>query len=115
MKLLILSALLLSSCGGGYFERQEKAKQDEVIRLGEQANQAPTQTAYNEGVKHGCSSGYNTGGDWTSAFQKDIDKYVKDEYYKTGWNDGFTKCKGIADLAGQSIDNSLQTAPLSIP
>ena len=45
--------------------------------------------SYQLGANDGCQSGKN---DWLHPFKKDIDKYVNDPYYKTGWDDAYNKC-----------------------
>lgn len=112
-KLLItLLPFIMASCAAdGSFEswqeRADRNRADEISRLSEQAKQRdtkPNEYAYNEGTKHGCNSGHNTGGNWTYQFQKDVDQYVKNEYYKTGWNDGFAKCKAMEDQVRDVIN-----------
>jgi hypothetical protein len=63
---------------------------------------------YNLGKDHGCSTGYSHSGNWLYKAQKDIDLYVKDEYYKTGFEEGYRYCKGKQDLVNNVIDQSLR-------
>lgn len=108
--ILIITALSLNACGGSYWERVEADKQAEVTRLGDEAKlreQKPNDYAYIDGEKHGCSSGHYTGGTYTYKFQKDVNQYINNAYYKTGWDDGFAKCKGLSDSVGRSFDNAL--------
>lgn len=109
---------MLTSCASSWQERADASRAAEYERLGNQAKERDANSneyAYKLGTEHGCSSGYNAGGDITSQFKKDVKLYIKDEYYKNGWNDGFTKCKSIADSTGSSIDNALRTSPLVLP
>ncbi len=124
-KLLITTALTLAVTGcaadgsfESYHERVERQRIEKINQLSEQARMKdsnPNEYAFQQGANHGCNSGYSAGGDITKSYQKDVEQYIKNEYYKTGWNDGYAKCKAVADLAGQAIDNSLRTAPLAIP
>lgn len=113
--IICLVPIILASCAAdgsfeSYAERSERQRIEKINQLSDQARMKdarPNEYAYNEGNRHGCSSGANTGGDWTQKFIKDIDQYVKNEYYKTGWNDGFAKCKAISDDAARIIDHSI--------
>ncbi len=58
---------------------------------------------YEIGANDGCQSGIN---DWLHPFKKDVDLYINDEYYKTGWNDAFVKCKADSDKMGKIINES---------
>ena len=58
---------------------------------------------YEVGAKDGCSSGTN---DIFHPFKKDVDLYINDEYYKTGWNDAFVKCKTDSDRMTKILEES---------
>ncbi len=108
-KLLIILFISLTACAGSYWERQENARHEEIIRLGEEAKQKksnPNEASYKEGSVHGCQSGRNVSGSFTS-FQKNIDEYVKNPYYKSGWDDGFSKCKAQGDRDNRAIDDAV--------
>jgi hypothetical protein len=58
---------------------------------------------YNQGVEDGCQSGKD---DIFHPFKKDIELYVKDAYYKTGWDDAFIKCKSDSEKLDKIIKES---------
>lgn len=96
-KLIIVALLItLSGCATGWQERDEQAKQNEVIRLGEEA-QNPNKASYRQAANDGCSSAKADGGIWGYSNNKDIDSYVNNDYYKTGYDDGYKKCKAESD------------------
>lgn len=107
MKILtVVLIFVLSGCAsydyGAY-------KRENVERLAEEARQEranPNQYAYKEGRQHGCDSGSNATGNYTKQFQKDIERYVNNAYYKSGWDDGFAQCKGQGELVNDVITNS---------
>ena len=51
--------------------------------------QAGNNDNYEQGTADGCQSGKNN---FLNPFKKDIDLYVNDKYYKTGWDDAYVKC-----------------------
>lgn len=61
-------------------------------------------TEYQQGYEDGCQSGK---ADYLHPFKKDVDRYIKDDYYKTGWQDGFRRCeaeyKAINDAVKQGF------------
>jgi hypothetical protein len=102
---VIAYLLLLTGCSTqSYAEWDQNRRNAEIDRLSAQANQPASERDYNEGTQHGYESGLNTTGDWTRKFQKNIDKYVDNKYYKAGWDDGFAKGKGLGDSVNNSID-----------
>ena len=58
---------------------------------------------YNQGLQDGCSSANN---DWLNPFIKNVELYIKDAYYKTGWDDAYMKCKQEHDLMFKIIEQS---------
>lgn len=62
---------------------------------------------YDMAVNQGCESGKNAAGQSWHKFQKDVDKYINDPYYKNGWDDGFAQCKGEADNVNRAVDDAL--------
>lgn len=50
---------------------------------------ADNSESYQIGANDGCQSGKN---DWLNPFKKDVDKYINDQYYKTGWDDAYNQC-----------------------
>jgi hypothetical protein len=106
----LFSLIALTGCGDlGYYARManERGENSQVAAETNTQQDNPNQYAYQQGSNDGCSSGNNAGGNWTYKFQKDVDRYIKDQYYKTGWDDGFTKCKSVADSVGRAVDNAL--------
>lgn len=53
--------------------------------------------AYVEGYRAGCGSGYVAGGHPYASAAKDVNRYLSDQVYKVGWDDGFATCKGRYD------------------
>ena len=49
---------------------------------------------YKEGYQSGCDSGYVSAGNPYYRFNKDVNRYSKDELYKQGWDDGYNICRG---------------------
>ena len=75
-------------------------KRDEVERLAEQARQQranPNQYSYNQAIQQGCNTAKADGGILGYRNEKNIDSYIKDEYYKAGFDDGYKKCKAESD------------------
>lgn len=62
---------------------------------------------YDMAKNQGCESGKNEAGDAWHKYEKDVDRYVKDEYYKAGWDDGYRKCRAEADRINNAISDSL--------
>lgn len=113
-KLILLAAVLtLSACGQSYWQRSyDERRNAEVDRLGEQAktqaSQTPNERNYQQGTKDGCASGENATGNYTSKFTKNVDMYVGNQYYKSGWDDGFAQCKGQGELINGVINSSVR-------
>jgi hypothetical protein len=109
---VIAYLLLLTGCTTqSYAEWDQNRRNAEIDRLSAQANQRdsnPTKYAYDEAAQHGCSSGSNATGDFTKKYYKDVDRYIKDPYYKNGWDDGFNQCKGQGELINGVINNSVR-------
>jgi hypothetical protein len=58
---------------------------------------------YNLGAEDGCQSGKD---DIFHPFKKDIELYVKDAYYKTGWDDAYLKCRQEHEQFNKIFDES---------
>lgn len=104
--ILALATIGLSSCTS-WEERAERRRIDKIEKLSEEARQRdanPNQHNYKVGMNDGCNSGRNATGAWGSAFTKNADLYVGNQYYKTGWDDGFAKCK----TEGENINNVIR-------
>lgn len=114
MRLLILSIIvLLTGCGQPYWQQSyDQRRNDEVLRLGEeaktQASQTPNRRNYDQGEKDGCASGNNATGDYTSKFTKNVDMYIGNQYYKSGWDDGFARCKGQGEMINGVINSTVR-------
>jgi len=62
---------------------------------------------YNIGKEHGCQSGKKAGGDWWVSYKKEVNLYMEQNYYKTGWDDGFNLCRGEAQNLNNMIMNNM--------
>jgi hypothetical protein len=52
----------------------------------------------------GCDSGYVAAGHPYYRFSKDVTRYGNDNlYYKQGWDDGFSVCKGKYESVGRAV------------
>lgn len=71
IKLILISAILLSSCAA--IEAQRRAEIGGT-------------TAYQDGYMHGCRTGNDDGN------SKDVHRYINDDEYKVGWDDGYRVC-----------------------
>lgn len=58
---------------------------------------------YNQGVEDGCQSAKNN---WLNPFKKDVELYVKDAYYKAGWDDAYLKCRQEYEQFNKIFDES---------
>jgi len=63
--------------------------------------------AYVRGQHDGCDMGKKASGAWINA-NKDIDAYVKDRYYKVGYDEGFIQCKSEGDRINQIINDNIR-------
>jgi hypothetical protein len=61
---------------------------------------------YEMALEHGCISGKRDAGQTWRELTKDIDKYVGDPYYKSGWDDGYRQCKADLDRINGAIDDA---------
>jgi len=57
---------------------------------------------YVNGFQSGCASGYVAAGHPYAKFEKNIEKLIGDQIYKTGWDDGFNVCKGDYESISRS-------------
>ena len=48
--------------------------------------------AFADGFSAGCSSGKAAAGAMTGTFQKNVQQYIGDKQYSSGWDDGFRQC-----------------------
>lgn len=84
--LILLAALTLSAC------KSVPMSQMQADRLGD--GYPPE---YKEGFINGCDSGYSAAGNIYIKPVKDVTRYIEDAKYKTGWDDGFSHCKGMSE------------------
>jgi hypothetical protein len=106
MRYLLLTIMFLSGCAS-YEERAENRRIEKIEKLSEEARQRdnnPNQYNYQLGEQDGCSSGKNATGSLGYAFTKNIDLYVSNPYYKSGWDDGMIKCK----TEGENMNNIIR-------
>lgn len=52
--------------------------------------------AFADGFQAGCSSGREAAGAISGGFRKDVPRYLVDNHYSSGWDDGFRQCQGLA-------------------
>jgi hypothetical protein len=109
---IIVYLLFLTGCSTqSYAEWDQERRQKQIDQLSEQARQRdsnPNKYAYEEAAQHGCNSGSNATGNYAKQYYKDVDRYIKDPYYKNGWDDGFNQCKGQGELINGVINNSVR-------
>ena len=63
---------------------------------------------YELGKQHGCGTGKVDAGSWGYRAEKDVDLYVNDNYYRTGWDDGYRHCKAEADKTRRIILDNIR-------
>ena len=73
--------------------RVSNSKEERIAEEDRQRDQHPDEQKYQLGSREGCNAGRNATGAWGTSFTKNDDLYVNNQSYKTGWNDGFAKCK----------------------
>lgn len=90
----IVSSVLVASMVGGC-----KTSMREIdLKLG---NSQPS--AFKQGYRDGCDSGYVAAGHPYYHFSKDVMRFDSDSIYKQGWNDGFNVCKGEYESVSRSM------------
>lgn len=108
---IVLSLIVLSGCVTPYDNWSHNYKNEKVEKLADEArlrDSKPNEYAYKLGAGHGCDSGSNATGNYEKRFTKDVNQYVKDVYYKSGWDDGFAQCKGRGEMINGVINNSIR-------
>lgn len=109
---ILIATSILTSCADTPYKRwSQQHEYDKVNKLADEArfkDAQPNEYAYKLGANHGCDSGSNATGNYTKKFTKDINQYVKDQYYKSGWDDGFAQCKGQGEMINGVINNSVR-------
>lgn len=89
---LLLAALLLTS---GCVSTQMNMQRDGLLRRGYPAE-------YADGYADGYGSGLSAAGNPYASTTKNVDRYLADEKYKMGWNDGFNAGKGNYESISRS-------------
>jgi hypothetical protein len=56
----------------------------------------------------GCDAAKADTGDPYSRNEKDIDRYVKEEYYRIGFDDGYKLCMAERDRFQRNIDDAVR-------
>ena len=105
MKYLIVFVLILSGCGESFYERNVRLNQE--AETSRQNSLSPNQKIYEQAAQHGYNSGKNATGSFNQ-FQKDIELYVNNPYYKSGWDDGFQKGKAEGENMNAIIRDSVR-------
>lgn len=77
---LLILALLLGGCASTH---------DQLLAQG-------YPPAFADGFEDGCGSGREAAGAISGGFRKDVPRYLADERYSSGWEDGFRQCQGLA-------------------
>lgn len=109
--LFFVTLFILTACEGmSYREWSEQNRVDKINALSEEArirDTNPNKFAYQDGDIHGCDSGSNASGNYTKKFYKNVDMYLSNQYYKSGWDDGFSRCKAQGEMINGAINKSL--------
>lgn len=58
---------------------------------------------YRAGYRDGCESGYAAAGNPYMRTRKNIDLFLGNPVYKTGWEDGFAYCKGDYESTSRAL------------
>jgi len=104
--LSIIIALMLVGCSTYDYDAHNRDKVERLANEARQRDNNPTKYAYNQASIHGCNSAKADGGILGYRNEKNVDSYVKDEYYRTGYDDGYKKCKAESDR----IDDAFQSS-----
>ncbi len=76
LAILLLSGLCLTGC---------ETTQQHLLAQG-------YPEAFATGFDAGCSSGLQASGAISGEFRKDVPRYLADNLYSSGWDDGFRQC-----------------------
>lgn len=49
--------------------------------------------AFADGYQDGCGSGRSAAGSITGTFSKNVQRYLSEKLYSSGWDDGFRQCQ----------------------
>jgi hypothetical protein len=91
--ILGLSAVLLS---GGCVTQQAQSQRASLIQRG-----YPVE--YADGYGDGYQSGLAAAGNPYAQTVKNVDRYLSDAKYKTGWDDGFARAKGQYEAIDRAL------------
>lgn len=95
----------MSGCADSPYHRW--AEESRIQEINALSSKTPEQQSYESGSINGCDSGANASGNYAKSFYKDVNKYIKDVYYKSGWDDGFAKCKAQGEMINNVINKSI--------
>ena len=84
---------ILASCIN--FAQRDK---EELLRRGYPAS-------YADGWYDGYGSGERAAGNPYAVFAKDVNRYLSDQQYKSGWDDSFAQHKGQYEAVGRSLQH----------
>ncbi|KQT42227.1 hypothetical protein ASG44_05540 [Methylophilus sp. Leaf459] len=108
--LTLILALMLNGCvtrSDPYLKSSSKGG-EHLAQEARQRDQRPNEQKYQLGSREGCNAGRNASGAWGTSFTKNDDLYVNNQNYKTGWDDGFAKCKAEGDNLNNIIRDSVR-------
>lgn len=90
--LVLAAGLLLDGC----VAQQMESQRANLINRG-------YPPAYADGYGAGYGSGLAAAGNPYAQTTKDVDRYLSDAKYKTGWDDGFNAGKGSYEATGRAL------------
>lgn len=92
----IISALALGLALSGCVGQQMTMERDRLIQRG-----YPVE--YADGYGDGYGSGLAAAGNPYAQTTKNVDRYINDTKYKTGWDDGFAAGKGSYESVQRAL------------
>ena len=57
--------------------------------------------AFADGFQDGCGSGRQAAGVMAGEFHKNVERYLHNRQYETGWDDGFRQCQAMRESQDQ--------------
>jgi hypothetical protein len=70
---------------------------------------AQDEHSYMVAIEHGCHSGHASAGSVVYRHKKDVDAYIKNPYYKEGWDSAYIRCRTDQLRTQQMITDSLMS------
>lgn len=92
----IVSALALLLALAGCVGQQMTMQRDSLLKRG-----YPVE--YADGYGDGYGSGLAAAGNPYAQTTKNVDRYINDQKYKTGWDDGFNAGKGSYESTSRAL------------